>query len=85
MFGRRLRYVDDRYPTALACNSRRIEHALAFALRFDGGKRVHHGDEFMAKITAERLVKHLERSGFVVMKKPPLGAPTTHPGRKPTT
>ena len=47
-----------------------IEEALAFALHFDGRKRVHHGDEFMARITAERLLGHLERSGFVVMKKP---------------
>jgi hypothetical protein len=27
----------------------------------------------MARITAEHLVKHLERSGFVVMRKPPAG------------
>jgi hypothetical protein len=31
----------------------------------------------MARITAERLVAHLERAGFVVMKKPPLKATTT--------
>jgi hypothetical protein len=31
----------------------------------------------MAKITAERLIKHLEESGFVLMKRPPGGAPTT--------
>ena len=30
------------------------------------------GDELMARITAERLIRHLERSGFVVMKKPPI-------------
>jgi hypothetical protein len=29
----------------------------------------------MAKITAEHLVRSLEQSGFVVMKKPPLQAP----------
>jgi hypothetical protein len=27
----------------------------------------------MADIVAKRLVEHLERSGFVVMKKPPIG------------
>jgi hypothetical protein len=27
----------------------------------------------MARITAERLVEHFERSGYVVMHKPPLG------------
>jgi hypothetical protein len=45
--------------------------ALAFALRFSGRKRVHNGDEIMAQIVARRPVDHLERSGFVVMKKPP--------------
>jgi len=46
--------------------------ALAFALRFQGRKRVHNADEFMSVIVAERLVEHLKRSGFVIMKKPPL-------------
>ena len=27
----------------------------------------------MARIAAERLVEHLERSGYGVMRKPPLG------------
>ncbi len=56
-----------------------IEDALAFALRFDGRKRVHNGDEFMAQITAQRLAEHLARSGFVALKKPPpklLGTPS---------
>jgi hypothetical protein len=47
--------------------------ALAFALRYSGRKRVHNADEIMAEIVAKRLVEHLERSGFVVMKKPPIG------------
>jgi hypothetical protein len=45
--------------------------ADAFALRFDGRKRVHNADEYMAAIAAERVVRHLERAGFVVMKRPP--------------
>jgi hypothetical protein len=47
--------------------------ALAFALRFQGRKRVHNADELMSAIVAKRLVEHLERSGFVVMKRPPIG------------
>ena len=47
-----------------------VAQGLAFALRFDGRKRVHTGDEHMARITADRLVKYLERAGFVVMKRP---------------
>ena len=27
----------------------------------------------MSEIVAKRLVEHLQRSGFVVMKKPPVG------------
>ena len=54
---------------------------LPSPLRFNGRKRVQ-GDELMAKITAERLVEHLERSGFVVMKKPPLAPPTTLKARQ---
>jgi hypothetical protein len=50
-----------------------LASALAFALRFSGRKRVHNADEFMADIVARRLVEHLERAGFVVMKKPPIG------------
>ena len=53
-------------PRDLAC-------AVAFALRFEGRKRVHNADEYMAAIAAERVVRHLERSGFVVMKRPPIG------------
>jgi len=48
-----------------------LADALAFALRFDGRKRKNDAGEFMAAIVAKRLVEHLERAGFVIMKKPP--------------
>jgi len=47
-----------------------IAEALSFALRYEGRKRVHQADELMARITAERLVEHLTRSGFALMKVP---------------
>jgi len=50
---------------------RDLADALAFALRYQGRKRVHNADEIMAEIVAKRLVEHLERAGFVVMKKQP--------------
>ncbi len=40
-----------------------VADALAFALRFQGRKRVHNADEIMAEIAAKRLVEHLERAG----------------------
>jgi hypothetical protein len=48
---------------------RDLADALAFALRFQGRKRVHNADEIMSGIVAKRLVEHLERAGFVVMKR----------------
>ena len=43
--------------------------ALACALRYQGSKRVHNADEIMSEIVAKRLIEHLERAGFVVMKR----------------
>jgi hypothetical protein len=42
---------------------RDLAEAIAFALRFEGRKRVHNADEIMAEIVAKRLVEHLERAG----------------------
>ena len=50
-----------------------LRESLAFALKFNGRKRVHNSDAFMAAIVAEQLVKYLDRAGYVVMKKPPAG------------
>jgi hypothetical protein len=54
-------------------SSEDLADALAFALRYVGRKRTHDAGEMMAAIVAKRLVEHLERAGFVVMKKPPIG------------
>jgi hypothetical protein len=53
-----------------------IADSIAFALRYEGRKRVTHADEMMARITADRLVRHLRRSGFVVLRQPDAPAPT---------
>ncbi|MBV9251190.1 MAG: hypothetical protein JO227_18300 [Acetobacteraceae bacterium] len=62
--------------TPRPANRDELLNALAFALRFDGRKRVRHADEMMARITAERLVAHLESSGFLLMKGDPARAPS---------
>jgi hypothetical protein len=69
--------VSGRRPTT----ADEITHALSFALRYRGRKRVHDADDVMARITAERLVRHLEASGFVLMKGPARAAPAV--GRSP--
>jgi hypothetical protein len=64
-----------------------IAESVAFALLFSGRKRVHDSDRMTASIAAQRIVRHLERSGYVVMKRPPIGgsAPLNPPASWPHT
>ena len=60
-----------------------LQESLSFALRYEGRRRVHHADDVMARITAERLVRHLERSGYVLMKRPDTAVPSTSVHKHP--
>jgi hypothetical protein len=51
---------------------RDLAEAIAFALRFFEGRK-RNADSFSATLASERVLRHLERAGFVVMKKPPVG------------
>ena len=64
-----------------------IAESVAFALLFSGKKRVHDSDRMTASIAAQRIVRHLERCGFVVMRRPPIGgsAPQNAPASWPHT
>ncbi len=47
-------------------------HALTYALQFnERGKPHRMARDAMARIAAETIARHLEMSGFVVMKRPP--------------
>jgi hypothetical protein len=51
-----------------------LRQALAYALRFNGRRaRFRQADGLMAEITADHLAKHLERCGYVIMRKPAIG------------
>jgi hypothetical protein len=53
---------------------RDLAEAVASALRFfEGRKRNRDADSFTVTLAAERVLRHLERAGFVVMKKTPVG------------
>ncbi len=58
-------------PSLRPATPEELAETLAFALRYEGRKRVHDGDRLAAEIAATRLVRHLEQAGFVVMKRPP--------------
>ena len=68
--------TDDDQRDLRPASPEEIEQNLSHALRWDGRRRVHHADEAMARITAERLLGHLEGSGFVLMKRPNAAAPS---------
>jgi hypothetical protein len=46
------------------------------ALRYDDKRHVHHADDIMARIPAERLIQHLAQAGFVLMRSEPAAVPT---------
>jgi hypothetical protein len=50
-----------------------LANSLSFALRFEGRKSKHDSDRLNADIVAQRLLRYLDKAGYVVMKKPPLG------------
>lgn len=50
---------------------REVAEALAFALRREARKSMHHADEMIAQPTAGRLVQHLQAPAFGAMKAPP--------------
>jgi hypothetical protein len=66
-----------------------IAESVAFALMFSGRKRVHESDRMTASIAAQRIVRHLEKCGYVLMKRPPIGGsaplhpPASWPHSKP--
>jgi hypothetical protein len=68
----RLHCVSETPPGLRPVDPANLAQALAYALRYDGRRRVRDAEELMARITAERLVRHLDRAGVVVMQKPPL-------------
>ena len=66
-------------PPLLPATPDEIAETLAYALKHDErGKPIRSSDGFMSRIAADHLVKMLERSGFVMMKKPPF---PSHPPR----
>ncbi len=70
-------------PDLRPANPEELAETLAFALRYNGRRRVHDADNMAARIAADRLVAHLQASGFVVMRKPARMAPTTSAMPKP--
>lgn len=54
-----------------------IAETLSVALQYERRKRVYNADGMMAQITADRLARHLEASGFVATTAPLAESPCT--------
>ena len=59
-------------PSLTQADPEEFLFSLAHALQFDGKRHFKRGDGFMARIVAEHLAECLRRSGYVIMKRPPL-------------
>ena len=70
---------EDKLPPADPVD---LAWSIAFALRFEGKKRWHDADDMMAAIVADRIVRSLEQSGYVIMKKPPSVGGGANPGAR---
>jgi hypothetical protein len=55
--------------------------ALSLALQRDGRRRFRHGDDLMAKLVADHLVRYLEERNYVVMQRPPRPGHSTSAGK----
>ena len=57
-----------------------LVQSLAFALQYDGRRRTHDADRLVARVAAARLVEHLRKSRYVILKRPPAPphSDTTH-------
>jgi hypothetical protein len=59
----------DQTDDLIPATAEEIASALAHALRFDArGKARRGGGDLAASLAAERLVEHLQQSGFVLMR-----------------
>ena len=65
--------MPDDPPALTPADPDDLRHDLAFALTHDGRRKFQDSEGMMARITAEHLARHLERAGYVVMKRPPMG------------
>ena len=67
---------------AHACRFYDLAHSVAFALRLGGESAFTRVNVHVAKIAADRIVRHLENAGYGVLKKPPIGGAGDNPGAR---
>jgi len=74
-------HPDKDQPAAITMDE--LVDALMLGLRYDGKRRTHDADEIMSRLVAERLVRHLDRCGFVLTRRAARALPDTSQHRHP--
>jgi hypothetical protein len=70
--------MPDEPPNLRPADPDELRLNLSLALRMDGRRRFRHGDELMANVTADHLIRWLEERNYVVMQKAPQTSGFSH-------
>ena len=68
--------MPDDAPQLRPADCAELLHSLSYALRHGWTASRQERDDLIARLAAEQVLQHLERSNYVVMQKPPARAPS---------
>ena len=66
--------MPDDVPPLRPADRAGLLHSLSYALRHGRSASQQSRDDLIARLAAEQVLEHLERSNYVVMQKPPARA-----------
>ena len=75
--------MSDDAPQVQPADHAKLLHSLSYALRCEQTASRQKRDDLIARLAAEQVLQHLERSNYVVMQKPPARTPSIGFHRNP--
>ena len=67
--------MPDDAPQLRPAERAELLHSLSYALRHGWTASRQERDDLIARLAAEQMLAHMERSNYVIMQKPPVRAP----------
>ena len=68
--------MPDDIPQLEPAGRAELLHSLSYALRYGQTTDRQERDDLIARLAAQQVLDHLERSNYVVMQRPPARAPS---------
>ena len=68
--------MPDDTPQLQPAGRAELLYSLSYALRYGRPTNRQERDDLIARLAAQQVLDHLERSNYVVMQKPPAQAPS---------